>query len=121
MDGPKRPSITNPGQIGRGDSLRNWTPVNPSAKKDAELFDTRPDSEWLNPISMGTLKAAVEKKQPQVQLNGELYDITYGITWPAKLVAPYECIMLKRADGKFGSFGYISMKRILNFDFEKGK
>jgi hypothetical protein len=119
--GPKRPGTTNPGQIGRGDNLRNWSPVRPASAKDAEIFDRRPDNDWLNPISMGTLKAAVEKKKPQVQLNGILYDITYGIMWKSKLIPDYECIKLKQADGKFGSFGYISMKRILNFDFEKGE
>lgn len=86
------------------------------------MFDKRPDNDWLNPISMSMLKAAVEKKKPQVKLNDDVvYNITYGIMWKSKLIPDYECIMLKRADGKFGSFGYISMKRILNFDFEKGE
>jgi hypothetical protein len=114
--------MSKPSRIGAKDSLRNYHPVKPLPAKDAQYFDDRPDNDWLNPIAMSKLKHAVERKKPTVVLSeGVQYDITYGIIWKSALIPDYEVIRLKRSDGNFGSFGYISMKRILNFDFEKGE
>lgn len=114
--------MAKPSKIGGKDSLRNWHPVKPASSKDAEFFDSRPDNDWLNPIAMSKLQHAVKNKKPTVVLSdGVQYDITYGIMWKSALIPDYEVIRLKRSDGTFGSFGYISLKRIQDFDFEKGE
>jgi hypothetical protein len=67
---------------------------------------------------MSALKRAVEKKAKTVILNGHKFDITYGIVWKYKLSDDTECIKLKRSDGSSAPFGYVSVKKILNFEYE---
>lgn len=93
------------------------------SKQEAELFDSTSDSrEWLNPIAMSQLQRAVKDEAKEVVLNGVKYLITYGYrhTYPASKET-IDSVRLNRADGTFVPMGYISMKRILKFDFEKGE
>ena len=101
------------------DQSRSHSPVTPLGSKQAFEFDTRPDKIWLNPISMSQLKRAVLKKSKTVALNGRMYNITYGESYTSKVTGEVrECVKLKRVDGIPAPFGYISMKRILAFEFE---
>ncbi len=97
---------------------RNWSPVETTTEERASVFDDRPDRDWLNPNSMSALKRAVEKKAKTVTLNGNKFDIIYGIIWEYKLSDDRECIKLKRSDGSFAPFGYVSLKKILDFEYE---
>lgn len=96
--------------------------IETTTTKLADLFDNRPDRDWLNPISMSNLKRAVEAKKTTVHLNGRPYIIQYGHFWESKLTdEKIESVYLKRADGVMAPSGYVRMERILNFDFEKGE
>ena len=102
------------------DSYRASPPVTTTSARRALEFDVRPDKIWLNPISMSQLKSAVMKKKNQVVLNGRLYDITYNQNWTSKITGEVrEGIKLKRADGGFAPIGYVSIQRIMRFDFEE--
>ena len=67
---------------------------------------------------MSALKRAVESKRKTVILNGNQFDITYGITWHYKLTEDAPCIMLRRSDGEPVPFGYVAIKKILEFQYE---
>lgn len=98
---------------------KNWTKVETVTETEASVFDNRPDRDWLNPNSMSALKRAVERKDKRVFLNGREYNITYGIEWESyKLTGDRECIKLKRVDGEMAPFGYVSLKRIREFEYE---
>lgn len=89
-------------------------------QKIESYFDTNPDRDWLNPISMSTLQKAVENKRENVKLNGVEYSIEL-VTWKSKVIGDYPVVKLTRTDGFYAPFGYISLKRIREFDFEKGE
>jgi hypothetical protein len=105
------------------DHSRMLKPVQTISQDRAISYDSgekRP--EWLDPIGMSQLKLAVEKKAKTVAVHGVEYAITYGI----KINLPAsgdvrECVMLKRTDGHYVPFAYVSLWRILNFQFEEGK
>lgn len=89
------------------------------SKKEASVFDSRPDRDWLNPISMSRLKDAVGQRAKKVVLNGVEFGITYGHTFTYKLSGEVvECVKLKRTDGDFVPFGYVSMHTIDKFQFD---
>lgn len=98
---------------------------NTISKKMAAELDARRESsrDWLNPISMSKLQRAVKEKKKDVVLDdGVRYNITYGIKRTSKVTQEeLESIKLKRADGGFVPFAYISMKRIEEFDFANGE
>jgi hypothetical protein len=96
-------------------------PIVPTTTKDrAEFMDSKADRDWLNPISMSKLQKAVKVRAKTVELNGNDFNIEYGIMWKSKVLEKeYECICLRRKDGCIVPFGYISVKRILDFRFEK--
>jgi len=76
-------------------------------------------SDWLNPIAMSKLKSAVERKEKTVVLNGTVFNITYGEQFKSRLgMESTECVKLKRADGGFAPFGYVSLKRLEKFEFD---
>lgn len=80
---------------------------------------SQPDSdEWLNPIAMCELQRAVKAKKKEVILNGIKYRIGYGFSWTSVLDGTHEMIQLKRVDGGYAPFGYVGVKRILEYDFE---
>jgi hypothetical protein len=95
-------------------------PFGTMSKTDAVEFDEHKDGDWLNPIAMSYLKDAVEKRASTVVLRGDRFNITYGFkrTYPASNET-VESIRLTPADGGFVPMGYVSMKKILEFDFEK--
>ena len=87
-----------------------------------EGFDPdSPDKDWLNPISMSKLKRALEKKQMVVELNGKLYNIEYGHSFPLKSAPEVknECVKLSRVDGGYVPFGYVNIDKVLRFKFEE--
>ena len=101
------------------DSGRALVPVSTTTTAKAIEFDTRPDKIWMNPISMSQLQAAVKKRAKTVHLNGREYAITYGINFRSKVMdEDRECVKLKRTDGGYAPFGYVSMARIMAFTFE---
>ena len=93
-----------------------------SSAKNAMEFDARGDRDWLNPIAMSKLQVAVKARKDEVVLNGIKFSITYGqmFTFPAS-GETRESVKLQRTDGQFVPFGYVPIKRILEFDFEKGE
>jgi hypothetical protein len=105
------------------DHERMLKPVRTISQDRAINYDSgqkRP--EWLDPIGMSQLKRAVEKKDKTVVIHGIEYAVTYGIktTLPAS-GDERESVKLKRTDGGYVPFAYVSLKRILNFQFEEGK
>lgn len=87
----------------------------------AETIDAARSKTWLNPIAMSQLQAAVKAKKKEAVLDGTRYSITYGIQFRSKVLDTVtESVKLKRTDGQFVPFGYVSMKRIMEFDFERG-
>lgn len=89
------------------------------SKKEASVFDSRPDRDWLNPISMSRLKDAVSEKAKKVVLNGVEFAITYGHTFTYKTTGEVvECVKLKRTDGGFVPFGYIALYNLDKFRFD---
>lgn len=83
----------------------------------ASYFVSHFDRDWLNPIAMATLKSAVEKRADHVTLNGIQYSLEY-IVHNYPLTGDREEVKLKRKDGYMAPFGYIGVKRILEFEFE---
>jgi hypothetical protein len=95
-----------------------------SAARAKEVDAKREASrDWLNPISMSKLQAAVKAKKNDVVLDDGLrYNITYGIKRTSAILGDeLESIKLQRADGQFVPFAYISLKRIIDFDFAQGE
>ena len=80
--------------------------------------DTSKERDWLNPIAMSELQRAVKAKRKKVTLNEIEFEIQYGIQWTSKVLEARDCIRLKRVDGDYVPFAYVSMARILNFQFE---
>lgn len=97
-----------------------WVPPDTISDKEADIFDHKNKDrvEWLNPIAMSQLQAAVKRRKPTVVLNGVLFNITYGIIFHSKIIDDYEQILLKRADGAYAPMGYVKLSKILNFNFE---
>ena len=110
--------MANTDKIGKTSHYRVTAPTKTITSREADVFDQRPDRDWLNPISMRELQIAFTNKRKTVVLNGRSYNITYGIIWHSKLIGDYRCIKLTRTDGDIVPFGYISEKRIRDFDFE---
>lgn len=75
------------------------------------------DNDWLNPISMSKLQRAVKRGDETVELNGTIFSIEV-VEWWSYYDGTRKSVKLKRVDGQFAPFGYISLKRILSFDFE---
>ena len=102
-----------------GDNQRSLRPVSVTTAQEAQVFDQHvKERHWLNPIAMSSLKRAVQEKRKVVILNGDEFSIQCDYVWRSKLVDPYECVVLRRTDGSGVPFGYVSMKRILAFEFE---
>lgn len=90
-----------------------------STVQEASVFDSRPDRDWLNPISMSRIKDAVSENKRKVILNGVEFAITYGHTFTYKTTGEVvECVKLKRTDGDFVPFGYIALHTIEKFRFD---
>jgi len=98
---------------------RNVPMVSVGTTKAAEIFDNKPDNQWLNPIAMQQLKRAVKDKAIRVVLNGREYSISYGHVF-GKLVRR-ECVLVKPVSGISVPMGYVSLKRIRDFKFSKGE
>ena len=104
------------------DGVRHHVPVSTVSKQQAEIFDYTPDRDWLNPISMSRLKLAVEAEAKRVALNGTEYKITYGIYIDLPVSGDRrECVRLDRVDGGLAPFGYVSVARLKQFEFEENK
>jgi len=83
------------------------------------MFDeSSKERDWLNPMAMSELQRAVKDKRTTVVLNGIEFEIKYEIKWHSKVLNTRDCIRLKRTDGFYAPFAYVSMARILNFEFE---
>jgi hypothetical protein len=96
------------------DERRNLAPTRPLTQQRADMLDSRTVvADWLNPISMSKLKRALKRKDKTVVLNGNEYSITHGYKF-----LDYACIRLKRTDGIYAPFGYVSIDKILRFEFE---
>ena len=93
----------------------------PVGKKS--MWVERPQGDWLNPINMAKLKHAVILEAKTVILDGNTFDITYGIMWDLPASGETrECVKLrKRGPGPQVPFGYVAMKTIMNFEFEEKK
>ena len=89
---------------------------------DAAFIDSTRSSQFLNPIAMSQLQRAVREKKKEAVLDGIRYSLSYGhvLNYPASGETS-ESVRLKRTDGQFVPFGYVSLKRIENFDFENGE
>ena len=88
-------------------------------EKQASYLDSKRDKtrDWLNPIAMSSLQRACAAKKKTVVLNGIMFAITYGEIF--KLMSgDRECVKLKRTDGGYVPFGYVSLDRIRRFKFE---
>jgi hypothetical protein len=92
-----------------------------ATSKEATVFDatTKTNRDWLNPIAMDSLQRAVKGKKTTVILNGISYQIKYGYrrTYPVSKET-IESIHLTRTDGELVPRGYVSVKEIMNFQFE---
>jgi hypothetical protein len=103
--------------------LENLRPGGPlampgtSTKRQVDYFVSHFERDWLNPIAMGTLQHAVKERRQFVILNGIEFAITY-LTKKYPLTGEREEVKLKRVDGLMAPFGFVSMKRILEFQFE---
>lgn len=86
------------------------------------MFNENKPWEWLNPIAMDRLQTAVKGKKTEVVLDGIKYTITYGYRrdYPVSRER-VDSIKLSRVDGGFVPRGYISVKRIMEFQFEGKK
>jgi len=105
------------------DNIRNpIAPIGTTSLQKARVFDDRPDRDWLNPISMSRLKIATESKEKHVALNGTEYRITYGYYLDLPVSGDRrECVRLDRVDGGLAPFGYVSVARLKQFEFEENK
>jgi hypothetical protein len=75
--------------------------------------------DWLNPVAMSHLKAAAEKRADTVVLNGIRFNLEYGVYFKSKLGNDSgESVKVKRADGGFAPFGYVSLRRLAGFEFD---
>ena len=83
------------------------------------IFDRMPGKGFLDPISMSHLQRAYKGRKKTVKLNGIEYAITYGYTYTYPISGEKrDSIKLHRTDGALVPRGYISVKRILAFNFE---
>ena len=73
--------------------------------------------EWLNPIVMSQLQRAVLHSQKKVLLDGKEFSIEYGHQF-GKVTDSYECVLLQPTDGSYVPMGYVSLSKILAFEFE---
>lgn len=91
--------------------------------RNAEVFDASPKSEdWLNPIAMSQLQAAVLAKKNAVHLGGIAYGITYGHIINLPVTKERRALIhLVRKDGELAPRGYISVEKIRKFDFEQSE
>jgi len=86
------------------------------------VFDHTPGKGFLDPIAMSNLQRAYKGRKKKVTLSGIEYAITYGFTGVYPISGEKrESIRLNRTDGGLAPMGYISVKRILAFDFEATK
>jgi hypothetical protein len=107
-------------QMDRNRSVAGYERVGTTSIQRATERGNLWDRDWLNPLSMSVLKRAVGRKDKAVVLNGHQFDIEYGHSFPSKLVTDHDgaCIKLKRSDGSYAPFGYVSLARINRFNFE---
>jgi len=104
------------------DDIKSWKPVNTTSESGAMEFDTRRDSNWLNPIAMSSLKRAVGRKQKKVILNGRNFIIEYGHVTKLPVSGDRASVLVKPADERFMvPFGYIAIDTLKNFQFEDKK
>jgi len=88
-----------------------------SAETRAAQEDMQKD--WLNPVAMSMLKNATDKRAKTVVLNGVQFDLTYGEYFKSKLGNDAsESVKVKRSDGSFAPFGYVSLARLAKFEFD---
>jgi hypothetical protein len=101
----------------------HWSPPDTVSSREADVFDHkhRDRVDFLNPIAMSQLQTAVKAKKKTVILNGEKFDITYGIIYHSKVTEDYEQIKLKRSDGSYAPMAYVRLSKILAYDFEEDK
>lgn len=76
------------------------------------------ETDWLNPIAMRELQIAVRGKKKEVVLNGTKFRIEYGYSWKSEYDGEHPLVKVSRMDGAYAPFGYISVKRINEYDFE---
>jgi len=90
-----------------------------TSEKQASYLDSKRDKsrDWLNPIAMSSLQRACKNRSNTVILNGVEYSITYGEMFKL-LSGDRECVKLKRTDGHYAPFGYVSLDKIHRFIFE---
>lgn len=92
-------------------------PVPMGSRLAVEYDTTSRDREWLNPIAMSTLQSVVKKRGTRAVLNGIEYELSYERKiYP--VTGEREVIRLKRTDGELVPFGFISVDRVLKFEFE---
>lgn len=93
-----------------------------STAKEAEVFDTsaKPEKrkDWLDPIGMSQLQRAVQNRSKIAFIHGREYVLEYGHRHESKIAESYDLVKVKRKDGVMAPFGYVSLKKILEFDFE---
>lgn len=94
-----------------------WSPPDTSTSRQKDVFDSRPERDWMNPIAMSTLKSAVEKRAKTVILNGTEFSLTYrALELP--LTGKREVVRIKRTDGGFAPFGEVALETLEKFKFE---
>ena len=82
-----------------------------SSKRPPTIKDKAPT--WLNDTAMKALKLAVTNTMPTVVLNGQMFNITYGLkNYFASAGETTEHIRLNPVRG-FAPMGYVNMKKIL--------
>jgi hypothetical protein len=87
----------------------------------AASIDASRTKEWLNPIAMSQLQAAVKAKKKSVTLQSGTFIITYGHMFRSQVLDTVtECVHLSPERG-FSPCGYISLKKIKDFKFEDGE
>jgi hypothetical protein len=93
-------------------------PPKTATGKVADVFDNRSDRDWLNPNAMVILQEAVKNRRKKVTLNEVNYSLEYGVFFKSKVLESRESVKITRTDGFFAPFGYVTVKRILDFDYE---
>lgn len=103
------------------DQMRNVSPPSTVTVEKAQFLDTlRKGTDWLDPINFLALKSAVSRKKPTVVLNGNVFNITYDIYIDLPVSGDRrEVVKLKRADGAYAPFGYVSVDRLNRFKFDE--
>jgi len=82
------------------------------------MFD-KSNKGFIDPIGMSKLQRAYKGRQSRVVLGGIEYSIEYGFSRVMPVSGErIDSIRLKRTDGGFIPFGYVAVKRILQFKFE---